>query len=199
MQDVPLAGRKIPAGSKVLGRIVSVTPAANSSSSSITIRFDSVETHGTKIPIATNLRAVASFMAVDEAQIPITGADRGTPPDAWTTTQIGGEAVYRGGGHVMGREGRVGEPVYNGILATINANPDGGCRGAIASNNNWQAFWVFSSNACGAYGLPHVNIRHYGRTNPAGEITLESNRGQVNIRSGAGMLLRVGTSSASDA
>jgi len=50
---------------------------------------------------------------------------------------------------------------------------------------------VFSSGACGTYGLADVRITHTGWTNPTGEITLSSNKGALKIRSGSGMLLLV--------
>lgn len=200
MQDVPLpGGSRIRAGAKVIGRIVSVTPAANGTRANISLRFDTLKTSKGKFPIATNLRAIASFMEVEEAQIPIMGADRGTPEDAYTTLQIGGDAVYRGGGPVVGFGGKVGEPVYNGVLSRLSSNPDRGCRGAINANDTPQALWVFSSDACGAYGLPNLTIRRAGRTKPVGEIVLESTKGQVNVRAGAGILLRVNAASVSGA
>jgi hypothetical protein len=192
MQDVPLwSGATIHAGAKVIGQVISVTPASNGAPASISFRFDALKTAHGKIPIATNLRAIASFVEVDQAQIPITGPDRGTSEDAYTTVQIGGDAVYRGGGPVVGSEGRVGKPVGNGVLSRLSSNPDRGCRGSIDANDAPQALWVFSSDACGAYGLPNLTIRHAGRTDPAGEISLESNKGQVNLNAGAGILLRV--------
>ena len=192
MQDVPLpGGSAIHAGAKVIGQIISVTPASKGAPARISFRFDTLKTAHGKIPIATNLRAIASFVEVDQAQIPITGPDRGTPDTAWTTVQIGGDAVYRGGGPVEGFGGKVGEPVYNGVLSTLSPNPDRGCRGAINANDAPQALWVFSGDACGAYGLPNLKIRHAGRTDPAGEISLESKKGQVSVNAGAGILLRV--------
>lgn len=198
MQDVPLpGGSTIHAGAKVVGHVVSVTPASASSAASISVRFDTLKTSHGNIPVTTNLRAIASFVEVEQAQIPTTGPDRGTPASAWTTVQIGGDAVYRGGGPVEGFQGKVGEPVYDGVLSRLSANPDRGCRGEIEANSAPQALWVFSSDACGAYGLPNLTIRHAGRTNPAGEIVLESTKGQVNVHAGAGMLLRVNTASVS--
>jgi len=86
----------------------------------------------------------------------------------------------------------VGEPVYGGVLSRIRANIDKGCRGAVADNDAPQSLWVFSSNACGAYGVPHLTVTHAGRRDPKGEIVLTSDHARtLNVRSGSGMLLRV--------
>jgi hypothetical protein len=201
MQDVPLAdGSTIHAGSKIMGHIVAVTPASSGTAARVTVRFDTLEWKQQKTPIVTNLRAVASFMAVDQAQIPMEGPDRGTPASAWTTEQIGGDTVYRGGGPVEGIEGgKVGIPVENGVLSRLGANPAGGCRAAVDLNVTPQALWVFSSNACGAYGLANLQIRHFGRTSPAGDIAFGSTRGDVNVQDGSGLLLRVDGASDSGA
>jgi len=192
MQDVPLpGGPTIHAGAKVIGHVVSVTPATQASPASISLKFDTLETRGERVPILTNVRAIASFVAVGEAQIPDTGPDRGTPEYAWTTVQIGGETVYRGGGHVEGINGTVGEPVTGGVLVHLYANPEGGCRGAMNANDALQALWVFSSDACGVYGLPDLVIRDTGRSDPTGQIIFDSTVGEVVIRAGAGLLLRV--------
>jgi hypothetical protein len=200
MQNVPLpGGPTIDRGAKVIGHVVNVTSASQASPASISIQFDTLEMRGGKIPIVTNLRAIASFVAVEQAQIPDAGPDRGTPEDAWTTTQVGGDAVYRGGGHVEGIRGTVGEPVAGGVLGYLSANPEGGCRGAINANETLQALWVFSSDACGAYGLPNLIIRKTGCTDPAGQIVFDSTMGPVTIRAGAGLLLRVNAAGVSGA
>ena len=124
MQNVPQPGGfTIHAAAKVIGHVVSVRAAFPAS---ISLEFDTLEMRGEKIPITTNLRAIASFVAVEQAQIPDAGPDRGTPDYAWTTTQIGGETVYRGGGHVEGINGTVGEPVNGGVLSHLYAKSRGG-------------------------------------------------------------------------
>jgi hypothetical protein len=67
------------------------------------------------------------------------------------------------------------------------------CGRASTANNTPQAFWLFSPDACGAYGFGDLRILQSGRAEPR-EITLASNRKAVNIEKGSAMLLRVGGS-----
>jgi hypothetical protein len=192
MQDVPLpGGRKIHAGAKVLGHIVAARPAAYGMMADLSLRFDTLATGRRRVPMITNLRALATMMDVSEAQVPESGPDRGTSEDEWTTDQIGGEVVYRGGVVAHGSN-IVGNSVLgSGVLVHVAANPGLKCRGEVDGNDQLQALWVFSSDACGLYDLPNLNLSHSGRTDPVGQITLHSNKGNVKIRGGSGMLLRV--------
>jgi hypothetical protein len=191
MQDVPLPQGTIHAGSKVIGHVTNVKPADARSGAQLSFRFDTLIDSKQRVPIVANLRALASMMAVEAAQLPESGPDRGTSQNAWTTDQIGGEVVYRGGGPVANGLRPVGEPTTNGVLVHISAKPGSKCRGEIEGNDRLQATWVFSSDACGVYDIPNLEIAHAGRTNPLGEITLVSTKGDVNVRAGGGMLLRV--------
>jgi len=189
MQSVPSAGLKV--GAKVVGHVVSVAPASGGAMAAITLEFDKVEASGRSIPIVADLRALASPFEVEQAQIPLTGPDRGTPEEAWETVQVGGDVVYRGGGPVMENALKVGEPVANGVLVRLQAGANASCRASLDGNNEPQALWVFSANACGTYGYSDVSITHAGRTNPSGQITLSSSTGNVTLRGGSGMLLLV--------
>jgi hypothetical protein len=192
-QDVPLAnGAKIHKGAKLIGRVEQVTPPGPYSGGQITLRWESLKEGKSVTPISTDLRALASGFDVEQAQTPAVMSDEGTPPAQYTTTQIGGDTVYRGGGPVVNRYGEaVGKPAANGILAMPAANSAAGCRGEIGSAQGRQAFWVFSSNACGVYGMKETRILHAGRTEPSDEIVLAADRDQVHVRAGSGMLLRV--------
>jgi hypothetical protein len=175
-----------------MGHVLSVTPAANGGDAQISFQFNSIQLGHSAIPVNTNLRALASPSAIDDAQLPLYGGDRGTPSTAYTTVQIGGdEVVYRGGGPVARGDTVVGKPVYGGVLVTVSSAPGAPCRGAIEGNNQPQALWLFSSDACGVYGYTRVSISHSGRTNPAGQIVLSTSNRDLNIRAGSGMLLRV--------
>jgi hypothetical protein len=192
MQDVPLPnGASIHAGAKVIGQIVSVTAASRESPASLSFRFDTLETHDGKLSVRTDLRAMASFLEVDRAQLPLGAADRGISPNAWTTAQIGGDIVYRGGGYVESHRERVGTPVGGGVLGPLRSNPGRGCSGPLDAIQVSQALWLFSSDACGTYDLPNLQIRRTGSADSSGEIILDSSKGQVNVRAGAGLLLAV--------
>jgi len=189
MQDVP--GTSIRAGSKALGEIVSAKPAKAGSNGQLTLRFTAVEISNGRTPISVDLRALASKMEVADAQSPVSGPDRGTSPASWTTHQIGDEVVYRGGGPVAKGVRPVGIPAPNGVLVRASSAPGSPCRGEIGGKDRLEAFWVFSSDACGVYGFSDLEITHAGRNHPAGEIVLTSRKGNVRLRGGSGMLLRV--------
>jgi hypothetical protein len=191
MQDVPLPQGTIRAGSKVIGHITNVKQADATQGAQVSLRFDTLVTGKQRVQITANLRALASMMAVEAAQVPESGPDRGTSQNAWTTDQIGGEVVYRGGGPVANGLMAVGEPTHDGVLVHISAKPGSKCRGEVDGNDRLQATWIFSSDACGVYDIPNLEIVHAGRTNPVGEIILASDKEDVNVRAGSGMLLRV--------
>jgi hypothetical protein len=191
MQDVPLPSRrKIHSGAKLTGEIISVKPGNSVQAAQITFRFDKLEFAHHSVRINTNLRALASVMEVEDAQTPPTGPDRGTPSVWATRNLIGGEVAYGTGPVARGTE-IVGEGLLDGVLMPARANPTRGCRGEVAGNSAPQAFWVFSSDACGVYGLADLQISHAGRTPPIGEITLTAKSGRMNVRSGSGLLLRI--------
>jgi len=189
MQDVPLGSSKIRAGAKVIGLVIAVQAAGDKGGGQISLRFDAVVTRHRRIPLVTNLRALASMMDVSEAQVPESGPDRGTAEFCWTTDQIGDE--YRSAGVLAHGSTVVGRSVANGALARPASKPGTSCRGTVDGNDQPQALWVFSSDACGLYDLPNVVLVHAGRTRPVGEITLAASKGDVNIRAGGGLLLRV--------
>jgi hypothetical protein len=193
MQEVPLPNNeKIPEGAKVIGTIVSAERAANGANGRLSFRFDALEIHHRKIPIVVSLRALAGFMAVQSAQTPEFSPGFGTPYIWATTRQIGGDEVYGVGGPVTNQSNEtVGKGVFGGVLVHIRAQPESKCRGPVDSEDRLQALWVFSSDACGVYGIQGVRIAHAGRTEPVGEIALVADQQDLLVRGASGMLLRV--------
>jgi len=199
MQDVPLGrGVRIRAGTEVIGHIVERIPAGTGAPASISLEFDKlVSSHQTTF-ITTNLRAIAGFMRIMEAQIPPIGPGESDVYRWLTTVQVGGDVVYGEGGPVTTAENPnqiVGKHVNGGVLGQVRAKQGANCRGAIDGNDSPQALWVFSSDACGTYGLEKISIAHAGRTDPIGVIVLASDSGNFKIAGGAGMLLRVNANS----
>jgi len=158
------------------------------------VKFDRVVTKKKEIPIVTDLRAIASMMAVSDAQLPTSPSpDRGSSAYTWTTRQVGGDIVYRGGGPVTSGSLVVGTPANtNGVLAQLSASgrDRANCPDPIEGSSEQQALWVFSSSACGTYGFDDLKIEHAGKTAPTGQVVLESPR-TVHIPGGSGLLLRV--------
>jgi hypothetical protein len=196
MQNVPLPdGKKIREGAKVTGHLIEARPKTQGSAAQISFVFDRVVQGKRSTPVITNLRALASMVEVDQAQIPPRGMGES---DVWasrTTVQVGGDVVYWGGGPVENSTGIVGKPIdgesTTGVLVKLTVRPGSPCRAEIGDHQGPQALWVFSSDACGIYGIPRTMVAHYGRTKPAGVIELASEGDNIKVRSGSGLLLRV--------
>ena len=193
MQEVPLPNQEsIPEGAKLFGKIVSVERAGNGTKGKITLRFETLESRHRVIPIGVSLRALAGFMEIQSAQTPEFSPGFGTPYVWANTRQVGGDEVYGVGGPVTNQtDQRIGKGVYGGVLVHVRAQPESRCRGPLDSEDRLQALWVFSSDACGVYGIPGVKIAHAGRTEPVGEITLLADQQELLVRGASGMLLRV--------
>lgn len=190
-QDVPLLdGSKIRRGSLVNGHVTEVTPSSNGTR--VTVRFDSVRVDGAFLPVVADLRAIAGFVTVQQAHIPVEAPGEGDVYDWLPTTQIGGDTVYGLRGPVMSGQHPsqvIGQSVSDGVLAKVSANQK--CRGDIGNNDERQALWVFSGDACGVYGIDHLKIEHAGRTDPQGSIILAAVDHNVKLNRGDGLLLRV--------
>jgi hypothetical protein len=193
MQDVPLPGKaKIPAGSKLHGSIVTAV-SSESGPTSITLRFTSLESKHDSFSIVVALRAMATFEAVQSAQMPYQEGASGSPA-AWATTlQIGGDVRYGDGGKVTNRHNRkIGKATTNaGVLGSLEDDPGSSCAGWPDSTHGPQALWVFSAGACGLYDLKGTRIAHAGNKEPLGEITLARDGGEIKLMNSSGLLLRV--------
>jgi hypothetical protein len=189
MQDVPLPGdEKIKKGSRVAGRIVSLT-RTGSSGSSMVVRFDTVEDHDRTIPIQTAVLAIASMGSVAQAQVPINvGSSDIDPVTQWTTRQVGGDIVSRGRGKAGSPGGEFGRWIEgSSVMIKLTPNPSEGCPSGPGYDRE-QAVWIFSSAACGTYDLGQTKIAGSGESAPLGDVSLKSDR-NISIRKGSGWLL----------
>ena len=69
----------------------------------------------------------------------------------------------------------------------LTPNPRAGCPDGPGYDQE-QAVWIFSSAACGVYGMSDTKITNSGAKPPLGKIELQS-IGNVNVRGGSGWLL----------
>ena len=72
MQNIPLgAGKTLRRGSKVTGHVVeTATPGRGSDESKISFQVDGLQFENRTVPITATLRALASSIEVDAAQVP---------------------------------------------------------------------------------------------------------------------------------
>jgi hypothetical protein len=191
MQDVPLPdGGKIKRGSRVLGRVVSVSPnSAGRSPARVVVQFDRVEFDRQELRVTTSLQAVASMQAVALARQPLNpNGGNGTTSWDWNMRQIGGQVAFNGQRIVKAQnEEVVGTVVEPGAVVGIPLpNPARGCAGATNSKAE-QAFWLFSTDACGVYGYKDLRL---DRSASPGQITFQSPK-SITVRGGSGWLFLI--------
>jgi hypothetical protein len=196
MQNVPLpSGEKIKSGSHVIGHIVEVTRLPGGGYRMV-LKFDQLAAGGKAIPVTMNARAIAAMNDVYQAEVPVDAESNYEPSTQWVMRQIGGEIVNRGRGRISSDDGLVGR--WDGeAWGKLTTAANGDCT-AADGNGIEQALWVFSTSACGLYGLRDMKLVHAGRTDPVGQIILESSK-DLHIGGGSGWFLLVsGTPSATN-
>jgi hypothetical protein len=190
MQELRLpSGSTIKSGSHVVGHVVSTNGAAGGAQ--IVVQFDQLQDEHQTMPLNVSLRALAATENVFQAKLPVDASSTYESSDEWVTKQVGGEYVFRGRGYVASDkgpdQGKVG--IWSGSGVWGKLNPAADCP-ASDSNGEQQALWIFSTTACGVYGIEDTKITHAGRTAPLGQITLGSAK-NILVRGGSGWLLIV--------
>ncbi len=189
-QDVPLPDRGIvKAGTEITGHVVAAKRGGEGSTARVVFVLDHIRMNGSEYPLTTGLRALASMMAISEARKPINSvALDGSSPWDYNTRQVGGDIVF-GRKDVRSEAGVVGmSPEPGWVVGIPRANPDAGCD--APENKNLQAFWLFSTSACGVYGDDDLQISRHPSDSTAGQITLLDPK-RVLVRGGGGLLLVV--------
>ena len=188
MQDVAVTGAWIvKRGSKVTGHVVRAGKAAQGMT--LVLKFDELEDQGHAVKLNVSLRAVASMMSVSQAQMPINSTSDFISQTDWVTRQVGGDVVNRGRGKVGAPGGSiVGTWTGNGVFGKLTVPDAGTCPPDVS--DQMQSLWIFSTSACGAYGLEDVTITQSGSGDPAGQIVLQFDKGSK-IGGGSGWMLMV--------
>jgi len=181
MERVPLPdGGDIPQGARVVAHVDQVMPAQGKSPSWMAVEFDRILVRGHEVPVKANVRALASMMAVYDAQVPFFEPDT-TPPSAVMFAPVGGEAAFRPDNP---------EKSYKKMV-TFDGELPPGCGGRIDRESSAGALWVFSPYACGVYGYGKgLVIVKDGSADPVGNIIVGSQK-NFQLHAGSGWLLRV--------
>ena len=181
METVPLPdGGRIPQGAKVMAHVDNVMPAKGNDPSWIAIEFDQIIVQGRQVPVRASLRALASMMAVYDAQVPFFEPDT-TPRSAVMLAPVGGDPAFRPDNP---------EKSYKKFVRFSGELPPG-CGGRVDQEGSTGALWVFSPYACGVYGFGKgLAVVKDGVNEPVGNIILGSQK-NFQLHAGSGWLLRM--------
>jgi hypothetical protein len=181
-------GGRIKKLTKITGHVVSVSEP-ESAEPIIVMKFDALLDNRDAIPVRLGLLAVASAASVWEAQSPVGASSNVDPTTQSVTRRVGGDIVKRGLGKVFSANGLSGTWVEgSSVVVRLTPNALAGC--AEGPGYDWeQAVWIFSSAACGTYGLRGATTKSSGRVPPTGEIQLKSTQKNLEIRGGSGWRL----------
>jgi hypothetical protein len=192
MQDVPLPnGGKIKRESKLLGHVVAASSDSSGHGASISLQFNQIDIDKRLVSISLGLRALASMEAVAAARQPV-NPNSGLGTTAWDANilQIGGQVAFNGQRIVKSQKGQVVAKVVQpgAVLGMPMANPDRGCLASVGNTSD-QAFWLFSTDACGVYGEDNLKLDGGIDGASSGQIVFQSPK-KITVRSGSGLLLQ---------
>lgn len=194
MQEVVLpSGEKIKRESKVLGQVTAVSLPSHGHPATLSVKFDRIEIDKQSVPISTGLRALATMQSVSKARMPVNAnSGYGTSPWDWNMLQVGGQAAFNGQKIVKSQTGQVvGKVLEPGAVVGVPmANPIRGCP-ATPESTAEQAFWVFSTDACGVYGDKNLKLD----AAPTSGVTTITSTKKITVRGGSGLLIQVNASS----
>ena len=188
-QRVPVAEHLyLGRGAEVYGEVIA-SDAGNEKTArppSLALRITSLRYRHQEVPLMTKAIAIANFTDVDETSLPPNGAiDRGNSnPASWTTTQVGGDEIYRSGwvGEVADTVMHtVGYADYYGVYRLPARDPKTGTMSLP------RAMGVFSTTAEGLYGFD----QNSHLTSSAGVITIVGGARTLVVRGGDDLLLEV--------
>ena len=194
-QQIRLAnGQVVPAGAHVTGHVVAAksftfdkTPYAKQQASTLTIRFDSIESKGETLPLQVCVRAMADPLAVWDAERP-----QATDMDPLSTrTQIGGDQVIPSQSEVRSQDDDiVGYNRHGGVYAHLISAVGNGPVSCDASDTE-QSMGHFSASACGLYGYTDVRMLDAGKSGNTSTLTLSARRRSAKIWAKSEALLEV--------
>lgn len=182
-------GAVIPSGTRVSGHVIAAngfaydkTPYAHQKTSTLTIKFDSVQVGGTVLPLNATVRAMADPITSEQAQMKLaTDID----PEG-TTTQIGGDQVTPRASEVVNSDGDVvGYNKRGGVYAHLIAS--GACDGSDVE----VSMGIYSASACGLYGFSRVSAVEMGSQEQPSTLTLVSTHVSPKIWKSSTALLEV--------
>lgn len=182
-------GVTIPSGARVSGHVVEShafvydkTPYAKQKDSTLTIRFDSIDTNRGKAALNVTFRAIADVFATEAAYEP-----KSTDLDPLgTRTLVGGELLTPSQDEVRNMDNDV--VAYNrrdGVYAHLI--PNGRCDGGSTE----VSMGIFSASACGQYGYTNVSVTDFGSAASPSTLTLTSHRTSPAIMKHSTALLEV--------
>jgi hypothetical protein len=190
LQQVKLSsGAVIPSGARVTGHVVEAagfifdkTPYAKQAASRLSIRFDSVQSGSTSIPLNVTVRAIADSITSINAYAPLSN----DLDSRSTRTLVGGDQMYASQGGIENKDGDVvAYSRRDGVYAHLISN--GRCDGGSTE----VSMGIYSASACGVYGFTGMRAVETGSAAQPSLLTFVSPRRTAEVPKHSTALLEV--------
>jgi hypothetical protein len=189
-QQVKLAnGGAIPSGARVTGHVVEAdgynfdkTPYARQKASTLSIRFDTLQSGALSIALNVAVRAMADPITSSSAYAPLSN----DLDSRNMRTLIGGDQLYASQDGIENMDGDI--VAYNhrdGVYAHLIAN------GHCDAGSVEVSMGIYSASACGVYGFTGMRAVETGSSSAPSTLTLVSTRRTAEVPRHSTALLEV--------